>query len=335
MADFACSIHREIIIAKPFLLRALGAGAIACALAGAAAAQTFPSKPVRIVVPAVPGGGTDILARLLSPRLQALFGQSIVVENRAGASTNIGTEFTARAAPDGHTVLIATTPHAVNPTLFGKLPFDPIKDFTMVSLLARTTTVLVVHPSLPVKNVKELIALAKAKPGQLTSATSGGTSQFLAVEMLKSQAGIDVLNIPYKGAGAALNDTIAGHVQFQVNTMLAALPFIQNGRLRAIAVCGAKRASSLPNVPTIGETIPGFESSGWYALMGPAGMPRDVTMKLYDTFAKALHTPEITKRLNELGVEVVASTPDELAKLMPQEIVKWGKVVKASGAKPE
>ena len=298
-------------------------------------AQAFPTKPVRIVVPAVPGGGTDILARLLSPRLQALFGQSVVIENRAGASTNIGTEFTARAAPDGYTVLIATTPHAVNPTLFAKLPFDPIKDFTMVSLLARTTTVLVVHPSLPVKNVKELIALAKSKPGQLTSATSGGTSQFLAVEMLKSQAGIDVLNIPYKGAGAALNDTIAGHVQFQVNTIAAALPFIQNGRLRAIAVCGTKRAASLPNVPTVADTIPGFESSGWYALLGPAGMPRDVTMKLYDTYAKALHTPEITKRLAELGVEVVASTPDELAKLMPQEIVKWGKVVKASGAKPE
>ena len=320
---------------SPTRVAAVGLSLAAVVAASGAQAQAFPSKPVRIVVPAVPGGGTDILARLLSPRLQALFGQSIVVENRAGASTNIGTEYTARAAPDGHTVLIATTPHAVNPTLFGKLPFDPIKDFTMVSLLARTTTVLVVHPSLPVKNVKELIALAKSKPGQLTSATSGGTSQFLAVEMLKAQAGIDVLNIPYKGAGAALNDTVAGHVQFQVNTMLAALPFIQNGRLRAIAVCGAKRASALPNVPTIAETIPGFESSGWYALMGPAGMPRDVTMKLYDTFAKALHTPEITKRLNDLGVEVVASTPDELTKLMPQEIVKWGKVVKASGAKPE
>ena len=313
----------------------LVAAACLSAVPAVSPAQTFPSKPIRIVVPAVPGGGTDILARLLSPRLQAIYGQSIVVENRAGASTNIGTEFTARAAPDGYTVLIATTPHAVNPTLFAKLPFDPIKDFTMISLLARTTTVLVVHPSLPVKNVKELIALARSKPGQLTSATSGGTSQFLAVEMLKSMAGIDVLNIPYKGAGAALNDTIAGHVQFQVNTMLAALPFIQNGRLRAIAVCGAKRAASLPNVPTIAETIPGFESSGWYALLGPAGLPREVTMKHHDAFGKALHTPDINRRLNELGVEVVAGTPDELAKLMPQEIVKWGKVVKASGAKPE
>jgi len=262
-------------------------------------------------------------------------GQSVVIDNRAGASTNIGTELVARAATDGYTVLIATTPHAVNPSLFKKLPFDPIKDFTMISQLALTQTVLVVHPSLPVKNVKELVALAKARPGQLTSATSGGTSQFLAVEMLKSMAGIDVLNIPYKGAGAALNDTVAGHVQFQVNTLLAATPFIQSGRLRAIAVCGAKRATSLPDVPTVAETLKGFESSGWYALLGPAGMPRDVVLKLHDAFSKALHTPEITRRLAELGVEVVAGSPDELTKVMPREITKWAAVVKASGVKPE
>jgi tripartite-type tricarboxylate transporter receptor subunit TctC len=297
--------------------------------------QAYPAKPIRIVVPAVPGGGTDILARLLSPRLTELLGQSILVDNRAGASTNIGTEFVARSVPDGHTVLISTTPHAVNPSLFRKLNFDPINDFTMISQLALTQTVLVVHPSLPVKNVKELVALAKARPGQLTSATSGGTSQFLAVEMLKTMTGIDVLNIPYKGAGQALNDTVAGHVQFQVNTLLAALPFIESGRLRAIAVCGAKRATSLPNVPTVGETIKGFESSGWYALLGPAGMPRDVVSKLHDAFSKALHTPAITRRLAELGVDVVAGSPDELVKLMPREITKWEAVVKASGAKPE
>jgi tripartite-type tricarboxylate transporter receptor subunit TctC len=300
-----------------------------------AAESTFPSKPVRIIVPAVPGGGTDILSRLLSPRLQALLGQSIVVENRAGAATNIGTEYVARAAPDGHTVLIATTPHAINPSLFKKLPFDPIRDFTFVSQLALTTTVLVVHPSLPARNVKELIALAKTRPGQLTAATSAGTSQFLAVEMLKTMGGIDVLNIPYKGAGAALNDTVAGHVQFQVNTLLAASPFIQSGRLRAIAVCGAKRAALMPDLPTVGETLKGFESSGWYALLGPAGIPRDTVVRLHDTFAKALHTPEITKRLAEQGVEVVAGSPDELAKRMPLEIAKWAKVVKASGLQPE
>lgn len=300
-----------------------------------AAAQPYPAKPIRIVVPAVPGGGTDILARLLTPRLTELFGQTIIVDNRGGAFTNIGTEIVARSAPDGYTVLIATTPHAINPALFPKLPFDPLNDFTMISQLALTQTVLVVHPSLPATNVREFIALAKARPGQLTAGTAGGNSAYLAVEMLKSKAKIDVLNIPYKGAGQALNDTVAGHVQFQVNTLLAALPFIQAGRLRAIGVCGAKRATALPNVATVAETIPGFESSGWYALMGPAGMPRDVVLRIHDGFSKALRTPEITKRLAEMGVDVVAGTPDELTRLMPREIAKWGAVVKSSGAKAE
>jgi tripartite-type tricarboxylate transporter receptor subunit TctC len=303
--------------------------------AATAPAQTYPAKPIRIVVPAVPGGGTDILARLLSPRLTELFGQTIIVDNRGGAFTNIGTEIVARSAPDGYTVLIATTPHAINPGLFPKLPFDPINDFTMISQLALTQTVLVVHPSLPATNVKEFIALAKARPGQLTAGTAGGNSAYLAVEMLKTMAKIDVLNIPYKGAGQALNDTVAGHVQFQVNTLLAALPFIQAGRLRAIAVCGAKRATALPNVATVAETIKGFESSGWYALMGPAGIPRDVVLRIHDGFAKALRTPEITRRLAEMGVDVVAGTPDELTRLMPREIAKWGAVVKSSGAKAE
>jgi tripartite-type tricarboxylate transporter receptor subunit TctC len=306
-----------------------------CAAASQAADPAFPARPIRIVVPAVPGGGTDIMARLLSPRLTALLGQSIIVDNRAGAATNIGTEYVARAAPDGYTVLIATTPHAINPSLFRRLPFDPIKDFTMISQLGLTTTVLVVHPALPVKNVKELVALAKARPGQLTAGTSAGNSQFLAVEMLKVMTGIDVLNIPYKGAGAALNDTIAGHVQFQVNTLLAAQPFIQSGRLRAIAVCGTKRAASLPDVATVAETVPGFESSGWYALLGPAGMPRDVVLKLHDAFSKALQIPEITRRLADQGVDVTATSPDELTKQMPLEMAKWAKVVKASGLKPE
>ncbi|HTE15633.1 MAG TPA: tripartite tricarboxylate transporter substrate binding protein [Burkholderiales bacterium] len=298
-------------------------------------AQSFPTKPIRIIVPAAPGGGTDILSRLLSPKLTELLKQPIIVDNRAGASTNLGTELTARAAPDGYTVLVATTPHAVNPSLFKKLPFDPIKDFTFISQLAVTQTVLVVHPSLPVRNVKELIALAKSKPGQLTAGTSGGTSQFLAIEMLKTMGGIDVLNIPYKGAGLALNDTIAGHLQFQVNTLLAALPFIQAGRLRAIAVCGTKRATALPNVPTVAETLPGFESSGWYALLGPAGLSREVTHKLYESFAAALKTPDITRRLAEQGVEALATSPAELAALMPREISRWAAVVKASGAKAE
>lgn len=295
--------------------------------------QAFPTKPVRIIVPAAPGGGTDILSRLLSPKLTEILGQSMIIENRAGASTNIGTEFVARSAPDGYTVLMATTPHAVNPSLFAKLNFDPVRDFTMISQLALTQNVLLTHPSLPVANVKEFIALAKARPGQLTAGTSGGTSAFLAVEMLRTAAKIDVLNIPYKGAGLALNDIIAGHVQFQVNTTLATIQFIQTGKLRAIATCGNKRTATLPHVPTVAETLPGFESSGWYALLGPAGLPRDITMKLYGAFSKALQTPDIVKRLSEQGVDIVAGSPEELTRLMPAEIGKWAAAVKASGAK--
>ncbi len=322
----------------PAGLRCLPA-VVALAVTGAlfaqsAVAQTFPSRPIRIVVPAAPGGGTDILARLLSPKLQEQFGQQIIIENRAGGATMIGTEFVARSAPDGHTMVIATTPHAINPTLYKKIPFDPVKDFTMISQLGLTTTVLVVHPSLPVNNVKEFIALAKSKPGQLTAGTAAGNSAYLAVEMLKTMAKIDALNIPYKGAGQALSDLVAGHVQFQVNTMLAAKPFIESGRLRAIGVCSAKRSAALPNVQAIGETLKGFETSGWYALLGPANIPRDTTQRIHDGFSKSLRNPEITKSLADRGVEVLAGTPDELAKVMPQEIKKWGDVVRTSGATP-
>lgn len=296
-------------------------------------AQTFPVKPIRIIVPATPGGGTDILSRLLSPKLTEYLGQSMVIENRAGASTNIGTEFVARSAPDGYTVLMATTPHAINPSLFTKLSFDPLRDFTMISQLALTQNVLLTHPSLPVNNVKEFVALAKARPGQLTAGTSGGTSAFLAIEMLRAAAKIDVLNIPYKGAGLALNDIIAGHLQFQVNTTLATIQFIQTGKLRAIATCGNKRTTTLPQVPTVAETIPGFESSGWYALLGPAGLPRDVTLRLHAAFSKSLQAPDVVRRLTEQGVEIIAGSPEELTKLMPLEISKWASAVKASGAK--
>ena len=226
-------------------------------------------------------------------------------------------------------------PLAILPHLQKKAAYDPINDFTMISQLALTQNVLVVHPSLPVTSVKQFIALAKTRPGALTAGTSGGNSAYLAVEMLRSMAKIDIVNVAYKGAGQALNDTVAGHVQFQFNTVLAAMPFIQNGRLRASGTSGFKRAGSLPDVPAVAETVAGFESSGWYALMGPAGIPRDVVLRLHDGFARALRNPEVSKRLSEMGVDVVAGTPDELTRLMPLEIKKWGAVVRSSGAKAE
>lgn len=302
---------------------------------GIAAAQGYPSRPVRVVVPAAPGGGTDILARMLAPQVNELLGQTMLVDNRAGAATNIGTEHVARSAPDGYTVLMASTPHAINATLFSKLPFDPVKDFAAVSLLATVQTVLVAHPALPVRDVKTLVALAKRRPGEIAAGSSAGTSQFLAVELLNAKAEIRILNVPYKGAGAAMNDLVAGHVQLQVNTLLAAQPFIQAGRLRPLAVCGPRRAAALPDVPTVGETLPGFESAGWYALFGPAGMPRPAIAKLQETFAKALQSPATRDRLTAQGVDVAASSPEELAAFLAREIPKWGGVVKAANLKAD
>jgi len=314
-------------------LAAIAGIVLACFTAGAAA-QAYPGKPVRIIVPAAPGGGTDIIARTIAPKLGELLGQPAVIENRAGGSTNIGTEFVARAAPDGYTVLMASTPHAINPSLFAKLTFDPIRDFTPISHLASTQTVFVVHPALPVRNVKEFIALAKSRPGQLTAGTSAGTSQQLAVELFRTMAKIDIVNVPYKGAGAALTDTLAGHVQFQVNTLAATLPHIQSGRLRALGMCGAQRSSVMPDLPTVGETLKGFESAGWYGLLGPAGLPRDIVAKLHATFKAALSDTAIRERLGKQGVDVIASTPEELTAYIGREIPKWAAVVKAAGLKP-
>lgn len=300
----------------------------------AASGQTYPVKPVRVVVPAAPGGGTDIIARSIAPKLTELLGQQVIIENRAGGNTNIGTEFVARAAPDGYTVLMASTPHAINPSLSIKLSFDPVRDFTPVSLLASTQTVFVVHPALPVKNIREFIALAKARPGQLTAGTSAGTSQQMAVELFKTMAKIDIVNVPYKGGGAALTDTLAGHVQFQVNTLVATLPYIQSGRLRALAMCGAKRSPVMPELPTVGETLKDFESAGWYGLLGPAGLPRDIVTRLHGAFRGALSDPATRERLNAQGVDVLAAPPEELASFLAREIPKWASVVKAAGIKP-
>lgn len=304
-------------------------------LSGVSFAQDFPSRPMRVIVPAAPGGGTDILLRIIAPKASEVLKQSVIVDNRAGGSTNIGTEVVARAAADGYTLLAASTPHAINPSLFPKLNFDPINDFTPVTQLATVQTVLVVHPSLPAKDLKEFIALAKSRPGQLNAGTSAGTGQFLAVELFKTMAGIDAVNVPYKGSGPALIDMLAGHVQFQVNTLAATMPHISAGKLRVIAVCGAQRSATLPNVPTVGETVKGFESAGWYALFGPAGMPADIVRKLNDAFVKTLSEQDVKTTLARQGVDVVAGSPEALSKFITREIPKWAAVVKAAGLTPQ
>ena len=311
-------------------LRACAVLVAALLAAGTGAAQSWPARSVRLVVPAAPGGGTDLIARTLAPRLSELLGQQAVVENRAGGSTNIGTEFVARAPADGHTLLMASTPHAINPSLFAKPGFDPQRDFTPVSLLATVQTVLVVHPALPVKSVKDLIALARSRPGQIAAGSSAGTSQFLAVELLKTMAGIDIVNVPYKGAGAALADLMGGHVQIQVNTLISALPQIRSGKLRALAVCGTTRSPLLPQVPAAAETLQGFESAGWYGLLGPAGLPPEITGRLHTVFRTALTEPAMRERLAAQGVDVVAGTPEEFATFIGREIPKWAAVVKSA-----
>ena len=308
------------------------AGVVAAA---PALAQGFPAKPVRVVIGAPPGGGTDILGRTIAPKLAEAIGQQVVIDNRPGAATNIGAELVAKAPPDGHTLLMASTPHVINASLFPSLPFDPVKDFTPIMLMATVQTVLIVHPAVPANSVKELVALARAQPGKLTFGASNGTSQYLAVELFKVMAGVKIENVPYKGAALALNDVLGGHIDGQVNTVISVLPFIKAGKLKALGMAGPKRATALPDVPTIGETLPGFESAGWYGLFGPAGVARDTVAKIHSAFVAALGLPETRDRLAAQGVDVVANAPDEFARFVRDQIPKWAKVVKASGAKAQ
>ena len=307
------------------------AGMTCVAVPSIAAEATYPAKPIRIVVPAVPGGGTDILARLLSPRLQSNFGQSIVVDNRAGAATNIGTEYTARAAPDGYTVLIATTPHAINPSLFRKLPFDPIRDFTMISQLGLTTTVLVTHPSLPAKNVKELIALAKSRPGEVNYASFGnGSTSHVAGELFKQMTKVNLVHVPYKGGAPALVDTLGGHVTLYFATFAPPLPHVKSGKLKGLGVTGAKRTAVLPDVPTVAETpgLAGYEITAMFGVLAPAGTPPAIVQRLQSEIAKAINTTDYRQRLLSEGVEeAIGSTPEQTGAYLKAELPQLTKIL--------
>src|SRR5438477_5874573 len=306
------------------------------AIAACASAQTYPSKPIRLVVPYPPGGTTDILARDVGQRLQDGLGQPVVIDNRPGAAGNIGTDMVAKAAPDGYTLLMGTVnTHAINAGLYSKLPYDHIKDFVPVILVARVSNVLEVNPNVPVHTVADLIKLAKEKPGQLNFASSGsGTSIHMSGELFKTMAGVDMTHVPYKGSAPALTDLMGGQVQLMFDNLPSSLQQIKAGKLRAIAVTSAQRAPALPNVPTIAESgLPGFEASSWFGILGPAGTPPAVIARINSEVNQWLQTPEAKEKLVAQGAASAGGTPEQFAAHIRAETEKWAKVVKVSGAK--
>ena len=298
-------------------------------------AQSYPSKPIRLVLPYPPGGGTDVIARPLAQKLTEQLGQQVIVDNRGGAGGNIGMEFVAKSPADGYTLLFAlTAQYAVNLSLYPKLPYDPVRDYAPISLLANAPYLLVVHPALPAKSVAELVALVKARPGQLSYSSSGnGSGAHLAGEMLRSLARVEIVHVPYKGAGPAMPDLIAGQVQLSFITYTAAGPHIKTGRLRALGVTTAKRSPTLPDLPAIGETVAGYDSAVWYGFAAPAGTPPEVVAKLNIEVLRVLAAPDFRSRITLEAVSPIGSTPEEFGSFMKSEIVRWAKVVKDSGAK--
>lgn len=307
------------------------------ALVGPAFGQNYPNRPVRIVVPYPPGGGTDIVARTLTQKLTELLGQPVVVDNRAGANGIIGTDQAAKAKPDGYTVLIAIATHAINPTLYAKLPYDTNTDLLPVSLLAEYPFVITVHPSVPAKTIREFIAFAKAHRNQLSYASSGvGSGPHLGMELLKTMTGIEMVHVPYKGSGAAMTDLISGQVQVFLNNFLAGRPIIKAGKLRALAVTSLKRSSAMPELPTVAESgVLGFAVAGWYGMLVPAGTPAPVLTTLHDAVVKAVRSKEVEDRLSADAAEPVGSTPQEFADYLKTEIDKWTSVIKKAGVRAE
>ena len=298
-------------------------------------AQAYPSKPVRVIVNFPPGAGSDIATRLVTAKLSEMLRQQFVIDNRAGAAGNIGVEMAAHAAPDGYTLLAATAAAAISQTIFSKVPYDLNRDFSPIAMIASAPFVLAVNPSLPVKSVQELIALAKARPGQLSYATPGtGSTPHLACELFKMQTGIDVLHVPYKGMVPAVTDVIGGNVSMTFGNTLTVMPGVKNGRLRGIAIATARRSAIAPELPTIAESgLPGFESGTWYALMAPARTPRDVVILINGAVVRILQLAHIREKLLAQGAEPLSGTPEQMGDYVRSEIAKWGKVAKASGAR--
>ena len=316
---------------KAFLL----AAAIASAFAAPAVAQSYPQRSIRFVVPFAAGGSTDIIARTLAQKLNEAWGQPVVVDNRAGGSTVIGTEIVAKSPPDGYTFLVTPAPFTIVPSLAEKLPYHPLNDFEPVTLINTTPLVLVVNPAVPARNVKELIALAKAQPGKLNFGSSGsGGSNHLAGELFNVMAGVKMTHIPYKGNAPALTDLVGGHVDLVFNGLTSAIALIRGGKLRALAVTSLKRSAALPEVPTVDESaLKGFQAVAWNGLSGPAKTPRDVVQKMNGEVARILKSPDLLERLRAEGSDPVGNTPEQYAAFIREEIAKWRKVIAFAGLK--
>jgi len=312
-------------------------GAVALAVSMSAVAQTYPTKPVRVIVGFPPGAGSDIVTRLVTPGLSKAFNHQFVVDNRAGAAGNIGAELAARAPADGYALLTATASLAISQSLYKKQPFDLIKDFDAIALMASVPFMLVVHPSMPAKSVKEFVAFARARPGQVSFASTGqGSSPHLTAEMLRMQGKLDLLHVPYKGTPQAVTDLISGQVTMMYANTLSVLPSVHSKRLRALAVTSLKRTSAAPDVPTMIESgFPSFESGTWFALVAPTGMPRDIANRLNTEVNRVVQQPDVREKLAAQGAEPMTGSVEQTAAYMRSEIEKWAKVVKASGTKIE
>jgi tripartite-type tricarboxylate transporter receptor subunit TctC len=310
---------------------------LCCALAFTASAQQFPSRPVRIVSIFPPGGGNDALCRIVAQKLAERLKQQVIVDNRAGANGIVGTEVAARAAPDGYTIALIPSGHAVNATLYKKLPYDSIRDFTAITLVATSPLVLAGHPSLPAKNVKELVALAKSRPGQLTYVSSGvGSSGHLGGALFDALTGTRMVHIPYKGMALAVTDLISGQVSLTFGTSLSVVPHVRTGRLRALATTGARRSTALPDLPTVAEAgVPGYEASLWYGFVGPARIPADIVQRLNAEIVAVLALPDVRERLTGQGVEAHSTTADDFTRLLASDVARWAKVVQKAGIQPE
>ena len=327
---------------KMTAIQRIASGAACTLTIGTQAARgqqpAYPVKPIRIVVPFAAGGATDILARAIGQKLNEAFGQPVIVDNRPGAGGNIGTDMVAKAAPDGYTLVMGGVgPNAINATLYPKLPYDAVNDFAPVAHVANVTNVLVVHPSLPARSVAELIAIAKARPGKLTQASSSpGSAGHLAGEMMKMMAGIDMVTVNYKGSGPALIDLISGQVDLMFDNMPPCLPNIKSGKLRALAVSNAERTSVLPDLPTVAESgLRGFDAGSWFGILAPAGTQNDIVNRLNAVIVKSLTTPELRERLSGQGAAPVGGTPEQFGRHIRGEIEKWAKVIKAANVQVE